>query len=66
MLIRSDGLMTSPRQLDYNFEKLLSSARTTCSLPEEHAVGRAQDQAMIRERVHQGPAAGGREVECSF
>ncbi|KAL2268141.1 hypothetical protein VTJ83DRAFT_2987 [Remersonia thermophila] len=61
MLIRYDGLMVSPQQMPYNFEKMVSAARTTCPLPEGHAVGR--DQSMLRERAYQGQAAAGRQIE---
>ncbi|KAL1844112.1 hypothetical protein VTJ49DRAFT_4964 [Mycothermus thermophilus] len=61
MLIRHDGLMANPQQMPYNFEKMLSAARTTCPLPEGHAVGR--DQGMLRERAYQGQTAAGRQIE---
>jgi hypothetical protein len=67
MLIRSDGLLAKPYPMAHNFEKLLSSARVACPLPQGYKINNAplQQQEVPPQQPqhgHGGPAGASGEA----
>ncbi len=61
MLIRSDGLLAKPYPMAHNFEKLLSSARLACPLPQGYTINNGpqqQDVPQQQPQYSQGAPAG--------